>query len=247
MITLTNLTVRAGAFTLPAVSFEVPTGGYAALMGKTGSGKTTILEAICGLRKVVEGSIQLLGRDVTHLKPAERELGYVPQDRALFNSMSVWDNLAFALNVRKWPWQAISARVGELAELLGIGDLLERKPHRLSGGEAQRVALGRALSCRPQVLLLDEPLAALDEETKEEMYNLLKSVRQHTGVTTLHVTHDRSEAERLADRLFVLKGGAIQEMPLAPRQGHDVDADGAYQDLDRKSSTRQSAERIREL
>jgi ABC-type sugar transport system ATPase subunit len=211
MITLTNLTLRAGTFTLPAVSLHIPQGGYAALMGKTGSGKTTILEAICGLRKVVAGRIHLLGRDVTHLKPAERELGYVPQDRALFNSMSVWHNLAFALNVRKWPWHAIAERVGELAELLGIGYLLDRKPHGLSGGEAQRVALGRALSSRPQVLLLDEPLAALDEETKEEMYNLLKSVRKHTAVTTLHVTHDMSEAKRLADRLFVLRDGRIQE------------------------------------
>jgi ABC-type sugar transport system ATPase subunit len=211
MITLTSLTVSHGTFTLPAVSLHVPTGGYAALMGKTGTGKTTILEAVCGLRKVTQGTIHLLGRDVTCLKPAERELGYVPQDRALFNSMSVWHNLAFALEVRRWPAQAIAERVQELAHLLGIGHLLERRPYRLSGGEAQRVALGRALSYRPQVLLLDEPLAALDEETCEEMYKLLQSVRQHTGVTTLHVTHDLSEAKRLADQLFVLKEGRIQE------------------------------------
>ena len=211
MIYVDHLTLRAGTFELADVSFEIQAGGYAALMGKTGSGKTTILEAICGLRKPVHGSISLRGRDITQQKPAERGIGYVPQDRALFNTMSVWHNLAFALEVRRVPVQEVNARVRDLADLLGISHLLDRKPPGLSGGEAQRVALGRALAAQPDVLLLDEPLAALDEETKEEMCQLLRAVRERTGVTTLHVTHDLSEARRLADRMLVLRDGKIRE------------------------------------
>jgi molybdate/tungstate transport system ATP-binding protein len=211
MITVENLTVRAGSFALEGVSFALDTGQYGVLMGRTGCGKTTLLEAVCGLKPVRGGRVTLMGRDVTRLRPGERGVGYVPQDRALFPTMTVWDHLAFALAVRKWPADAVAERVGELADLLGIGRLLDRKPHGLSGGEAQRVALGRALSARPQVLLLDEPLSALDDETREEMCALLASVRRHTGVTTLHITHNASEAGRLADRVFRLRDGRIEE------------------------------------
>ncbi len=215
MITVANLTVRAGSFSLQNVSFHIPTGGYAALMGKTGIGKTTILEAICGLRRITSGSINLMDRLVTHLPPAQRGLGYVPQDRALFSTMTVWEHLAFALTVRQWSDEAIATRVEELADLLGLEKLLDRLPHGLSGGEAQRVALGRALSCHPPILLLDEPLSALDDETREEMYELLHSVRRLTGVTTLHVTHHLNEAKRLADQLLVLQNGVIEDRSLA--------------------------------
>lgn len=209
MITLDNVSVVAGAFSLEGISFHVPTGGYAALMGKTGCGKTTILEAICGLKSVMAGEVQILGRDVTRLKPAQRGLGYVPQDRALFNSMSVGEHLAFALRIRRWREPDIEQRVLELAELLGLGPILPRLPHGLSGGEAQRVALGRALSFRPAVLLLDEPLAALDQDTRAEMHALLRSVRRLTGVTTLHVTHDLDEAQALADQVLRLDNGRV--------------------------------------
>src|SRR5207253_9497129 len=131
-----------------------PQGGYAVLMGKTGIGKTTILEAICGLRRVTGGTIQLMDRDVTFLRPAERGLGYVPQDRALFPTMTVWEHLAFALQIRRWTRQQIDERVAELASLLALDSLLDRKPLGLSGGEAQRVALGRAVSFKPPILLL---------------------------------------------------------------------------------------------
>lgn len=211
MIALDNVSIRAGAFALTGINLQVPQGGYAVLMGKTGSGKTTILEALCGLRRVAAGTIRILDREVTHLKPAERGLGYVPQDRALFPSMTVWEHLAFALQIRRWPAAQIEARVAELAGLLGVERLLDRKPAGLSGGEAQRVALGRALSFGPQVLLLDEPLAALDQETRSEMHELLQSVRKRTELTTLHVTHDRDEARRLADRLWLLREGRIEE------------------------------------
>ncbi len=211
MIAVENLTVRAGAFALESVSLHIPTGQYAVLMGKTGSGKTTLLEAVAGLKTVRGGRVRLLGRDVTALKPAERGVGYLPQDLALFPAMTVRRHLEFAPEVRRWSREATAARVTELADLLGIAHLLDRRPEGLSGGEAQRVALGRALSFRPSVLLLDEPLSALDDETRQEMYALLRSVQRQTGVTALHVTHNINEAKALADQLFVLRGGAVLE------------------------------------
>jgi molybdate/tungstate transport system ATP-binding protein len=134
----------------------------------------------------------------------------VPQDRALFPTLSVRDHLAFGPVVHRWHAPAIAARVDELAGLLGLQHLLDRKPHGLSGGEAQRVALGRALATRPGILCLDEPLSALDEATREEMYGLLKYVRLHTWVTTLHVTHHPAEARRLGDRVLVLRDGRVE-------------------------------------
>jgi ABC-type sugar transport system ATPase subunit len=131
------LGVRAGSFTLSGLSFEIPGGEYAVLMGRTGSGKTTILEAICGLRRVTSGRIRLAGRDVTSLRPADRGIGYVPQDRALFKTMTVREHLAFSLAVRKWSGSLIAQRVAELAAWLGLEKLLERRPEGLSGGEGR--------------------------------------------------------------------------------------------------------------
>jgi ABC-type sugar transport system ATPase subunit len=128
--------------------------------------------------------------------------------------MTVRENLAFALTVRRWTRAAIEQRVKELADLLGLQCLLHRKPHGLSGGEAQRVALGRALASRPSILCLDEPLSALDDETREEMHTLLQSVRERTGVTALHVTHHLSDAQRLADTILLLKDGAVRPVSL---------------------------------
>jgi ABC-type sugar transport system ATPase subunit len=212
------VTVRAGAFALGGVSFEVPTGGYAVLMGRTGSGKTTLLEAVCGLRPVESGRIVLAGRDVTALQPGERGIGYVPQDRALFQTMTVRQHLGFAPSIQRWTAADTDARVRELADLLRIAPLLDRLPAGLSGGEAQRVALGRALAARPKVLLLDEPLSALDDETWEGMIGLLGQVRKAAGVTILHVTHRREEARRLADRVFVLADGAVRPAAAADLQ-----------------------------
>jgi ABC-type sugar transport system ATPase subunit len=213
MIVLQQVSVRAGDFRLNQVSLVLATGAYGVLMGKTGSGKTTLLEAICGLKTVTGGSIHLLGKDVTHLKAAERGIGYVPQDRALFSTMTVRQHLAFALELRRWRRYEIDQRVSAVAEFLNLQHLLSRRPQGLSGGEAQRVALGRALSFAPSVLLLDEPLSALDEETREEMGRLLKRIQTETGVTTLHVTHNRAEAHRLADQLFLLQASQLQALP----------------------------------
>jgi molybdate/tungstate transport system ATP-binding protein len=215
VIAVEGLSVRAGAFAIEGLSFAVATGEYAVLMGRTGCGKTTLLEAICGLKPVRAGRVRLLGRDVTDLPPADRGVGYVPQDLALFPTMTVRDHLGFALEVRRWDRVAAARRIEELTELLGLGRLLERRPPGLSGGEAQRVALGRALAFRPAVLLLDEPLSALDEDTRTTLYGMLRSVQRQTGVTTLHVTHSRAEARALADRLFVFDKGGLREGPPA--------------------------------
>jgi len=210
MIAVEHLKVRVGGFVLEDVNFDVSTGQYAVLMGRTGSGKTTLLEVLCGLKPAVSGTIRLNGRDVTRLKPAERGIGYVPQDRALFQTMTVREHLAFALVIQKTDRQVIQERVVELSRLLGIENLLDRRPHGLSGGEAQRVALGRALAARPGILCLDEPLSALDDETRREMYELLEKVQQNTGVTILHVTHNLDEAEQLADRILRLQNGKVE-------------------------------------
>ena len=210
MIRVEQLSVRAGNFELREAAFVVNQGEHAFLMGKTGSGKTTLLEAICGLRPVTTGRVLLDGRDVTNSPPAQRGIGFVPQDAALFTHLTIREQLGFALAIRRRPADEIAARVAELAGWLSLQPLLDRRPLGLSGGEVQRVALGRALSFHPSVLCLDEPLSALDEDTRAEMGELLRRVRELTGVTILHITHNRSEAERLGDRILILKDGHIQ-------------------------------------
>ena len=209
MIEVESLSLAAGTFSARDLNFCVPTGKYAVLMGKTGCGKTTLLETLCGLRRPLAGRILLNGRDVTRLPPRERQIGYVPQDGALFRTMTVREHLAFALHIRHWDKKETGARVASLAELLGLTHLLDRRPQGLSGGETQRVALGRALAATPQILCLDEPLSALDDETREAMYRLLESIRAQTQTTVLHVSHNASDAQRLADVVLVAKDGKI--------------------------------------
>lgn len=217
MIQLEGVTMVAGNFALREISFTIPTGGYGVLMGRTGCGKTTILESILGLRTIQAGRIRLADVDVTELSPALRGIGYVPQDGALFMRMTVRKQLGLALDIRRVSATQAAERVEELADWLGITHLLERYPRGLSGGERQRVALGRALSFVPRVLCLDEPLSALDSETRQQMCELLSEVRRRTGVTTLHVTHNLDEAERLADPLFRLADGRFERVD--PRVG----------------------------
>ena len=180
-------------------------------MGRTGSGKTTLAEILCGLREPFFGRVYLGGRNVTDLPAGERGIGYVPQDAALFPTLNVEANLGFALRVRRVPVASIATTVRELAERLGIGHLLHRSPHELSGGEKQRVALGRALAGRPAALVLDEPLSAVDYETREGLVKLLKDMQKSLAVTVLHITHHPHEAAQLADKLFRLENGVIVE------------------------------------
>lgn len=209
MIRVEGLSLRQGKFALNEVSLEIPSGRYGVLMGKTGCGKTSLLEAIAGLRRIAGGRISLGEIDVTRLPPGERGIGYVPQDRALFATMTVFDHLAFALRVRGERRERVKDRVAELADWLGITPLLGRRPAGLSGGEGQRVALGRALSFRPSYLLLDEPLSSLDEATRADMVDLLVRLRDERRVTVLHVTHSSTEADRLADVRYRLADGLM--------------------------------------
>jgi molybdate/tungstate transport system ATP-binding protein len=218
MIRLEKITWHAGAFRLENISFEIPAGRYAVLMGGTGCGKTSLIEMICGLRRPVSGQVFIDGLDVTNEPPGARGIGYVPQDGAMFPTMTVREQIGFALRLRQHPAAEIEARVGELAEHLEVGHLLARLPHHLSGGERQRVALGRALAARPKVLLLDEPLSALDEELRDDLSELLKQIQREEGVTALHITHSAREAAQLADVLFRLDHGRLLEtaLPVAP-------------------------------
>ncbi|XZE33078.1 ABC transporter ATP-binding protein [Pirellulaceae bacterium SH501] len=202
MIELRDVTACSGSFRREHVSLRIDAGQYGVLMGPTGVGKTTVLEAICGLRKVISGRVFLCEQDVTDLSPADRSLGYVPQDLCLFPTMTVEQQIAFPLRIRKWERASRRIRVQEIAEGLGIEQLLSRYPRALSGGEAQRVALARALSHHPKVLLLDEPLRSLDDATRKDLQSFLQETHRQTGMTVLHVTHSEDEAATLADRRF---------------------------------------------
>jgi ABC-type sugar transport system ATPase subunit len=211
VIVVEELSLTVGSFSLQNISFSLQTGEYGILMGRTGSGKTTLLESLCGLKPLDSGRIMIDGEDVTSLKPGARGIGFVPQEGALFHRMSVRDQIGFALEIRRQSASTIASRVMTLAELLGIVDLLDRGPEGLSGGERQRVALGRALAARPSVLCLDEPFSALDEETRGDMYNLVRTVTREAGVTTLHITHSRVEAEQLGDCILRIVDGRIEK------------------------------------
>ena len=213
MIQLDSIAWRAGTFRLENVCFTVPAGRYAVLMGRTGCGKTTLLEIICGLRTPRSGRVIIGDHDVTHELPAARGVGYVPQDGALFPTFTVREQLGFALRLRRRPSDEINTRIAQLANELGVTQLLDRLPQNLSGGERQRVALGRALAANPKVLVLDEPLSALDEELRDDLTALLKRIQREHAITVLHITHSRAEAAALADIVFRLSDGRICEVP----------------------------------
>jgi len=197
MISVEGLTLHQGQLIWNQITFAIADGTYAVLMGPTGCGKTSVIEAICGLRPIKGGKIMVGGVDVTCASPGNRGIGYVPQDGALFATMSIRHHLSFALRLRGWKRKAIEERVEDLARQLKIEALLDRKPHGLSGGEIQRVAIGRALSFSPKVLVLDEPLSSMDEKTQDEFMSLLQELHRTTRVTVLHITHNSREARQL--------------------------------------------------
>ncbi len=200
MIELVDATVGSGDFALSGLNFRVAAGEYAVVMGKTGVGKTTVIESICGLRRLKKGRVIIQEQDVTAWNAADRNVGYVPQDLALFPTMSVSAHLEFAMRLRRFKRSVIHSQVQRFSKILQIEKLLDRNVSGLSGGEAQRVALGRALTAGPSVLLLDEPLSALDADTRQVAQSMLRDINRQTGVTVLHVTHNESEALALADR-----------------------------------------------
>ncbi len=192
-------------------NLEARAGELLVLVGPSGSGKTTALRLLAGLENPDRGSIHLDGKSMDGVKPKERDVAMVFQQPALFPHLTVFQNIAFGLMLRKFPKAEIDARVGLAAEMLHLTGLLQRKPATLSGGEAQRVALGRALARKPKVFLLDEPLSNLDAPLRLQLRGEIAALHRQLGTTMLFVTHDQSEALALADRIAVIKDGAVQQ------------------------------------
>jgi molybdopterin-binding protein len=212
MIQITNLYVDLGDFMLRDINLNVTAGDYFVILGPTGAGKTILLESIAGLYPVKSGEIWLRGKEVTHLEPEKRGISIVYQDHVLFPHLSVADNITFGLKLRHQSPQELTKTLDWLADLLGIAHLLNRSPGTLSGGEKQKVALARALSVKPEVLLLDEPLSALDPETREGVQQELHRLHNQLKITTIHVTHDFEEAIALGDQIAVISNGLIKQV-----------------------------------
>jgi ABC-type sugar transport system ATPase subunit len=209
MIRTERLNFSIGEFALRDVTLEVREGEYFVLLGKPGSGKTLFLECLAGLKRISNGTITIGGRRVERAEPRDRGIGYVPQDYALFAAHNVRKNIEFGLRVRRYPPSRRRERARQLAVMLGIENLLGRSTEGLSGGERQRVALARALSAEPGILLLDEPVSALDDETREGILVELRRIQRQTKTTTIHVCHDLSEMRCVADRVGILRDGRL--------------------------------------
>jgi multiple sugar transport system ATP-binding protein len=194
------------------VNLRIDDKEFVVLVGPSGCGKTTTLRMIAGLEEITTGDIAIDAQVVNDLPPRDRDIAMVFQNYALYPHMSVFDNMAFGLKMRKFDRREIAKRVAEAADILGIGDLLERKPRQLSGGQRQRVALGRAIVRHPRVFLFDEPLSNLDAKLRVQMRVELKKLHQRLGTTAVYVTHDQVEAMTLGDRVVVMKDGSVQQV-----------------------------------
>src|SRR5688572_27926391 len=202
-----------GSFTaLRDIRLDVSQGEFVCFLGPSGCGKTTLLRIIAGLETQSAGTILQAGRDISRLPPAQRDYGIVFQSYALFPNLSVFDNVAYGLVNRRDPRAAIAARVAELLTLVGLPDAAAKYPSQLSGGQQQRIALARALATSPGLLLLDEPLSALDALERVRLRGEIRSLQQRLGVTTIMVTHDQEEALSMADRIVVMNQGAIEQL-----------------------------------
>lgn len=193
------------------VNFGIEKGKLVALLGPSGSGKTTILRMIAGLEKPNAGDIFIDGKRINDIPPAKRGIGFVFQNYALFRYMTVYDNIAFGLEIQKVPKAKIKERVMELIELTGLSGMEKRYPSQLSGGQRQRVAFARALAPNPQVLLLDEPFAAIDAKVRQELRNWLREMIHKVGITSIFVTHDQDEAVEVADEIIVTNHGRVEQ------------------------------------
>ncbi len=208
---------------LDRVDFEVPSGSLTALLGPSGSGKSTLLRVIAGLDQPDTGTITIDGRDVTHVPPQRRGIGFVFQHYAAFKHLTVRDNVAFGLKIRRRPKDEVKAKVDNLLEVVGLAGFQGRYPNQLSGGQRQRMALARALAVDPQVLLLDEPFGALDAKVRDDLRAWLRRLHDEVHVTTVLVTHDQAEALDVADRIAVLNKGRIEQIG-SPTEVYDTPA-----------------------
>jgi ABC-type Fe3+/spermidine/putrescine transport system ATPase subunit len=220
-LTVRDLTARAGSFVIGPLSFDVLAGRVLVVLGPSGSGKTTLLTVLAGLRHCVAGRVCLGGNDVTTWPPESRRIGMVFQDGALFPHLTVRENIRFGPRALRLH---ATASTDDVLALVGITHLADRAPRTLSGGERQRVALARALAIQPQLLLLDEPLSALDQPTREEMRGQLRKLLTQQSTPAIHVTHDRDEAFTLADDLAIIADGTIRQVGNAREvAGHPAD------------------------
>jgi sulfate/thiosulfate transport system ATP-binding protein len=212
---------RFGDFVaLEDVTLEVPEGALVALLGPSGSGKSTLLRIIAGLETPDRGVVRIAGEDVTNARPQQRGIGFVFQHYAAFAHMSVFDNVAFGLKIRKRKASEIRSRVEELLDLVGLMQWAGQRPHQLSGGQRQRMALARALAVEPRVLLLDEPFGALDAKVRADLRRWLRRLHDEQGVTTVLVTHDQEEAMEVADTIAVMNKARIEQVG-RPREVYD--------------------------
>ena len=213
MIQVEGLNLTVGAFALQDVDLQVTPGEYFVLLGPSGSGKTLFLESLCGLRRVDCGRITIDGVDVTHVEPRGRSIGYLPQDYALFPHLSVRSNVGFGLaNTLALAMGTGQERIDHVMQMVGISHLGNRRPRHLSGGEKQRVALARALAIRPRVLVLDEPVSALDEQTRDSLCRQVKQLQRETDTTAIHVCHNFAEMMVVADRVGIIHEGRIVQV-----------------------------------
>ncbi len=219
-----NITKRFGDFVaLDDVSINVESGSLTALLGPSGSGKSTLLRVVAGLEVADAGDVFISGKEATALAPQKRGVGFVFQHYAPFKHMTVWENVAFGLKIRRRPKDETRTRVDELLELVQLGGLGKRYPAQLSGGQRQRMALARALAPEPEVLLLDEPFGALDARVRVELRQWLLRLHDEMHVTTIFVTHDQEEALELSDSIVVMNKGRVEQVA-APRQLYDEPA-----------------------
>jgi ABC-type Fe3+/spermidine/putrescine transport system ATPase subunit len=224
-VAVENLNMSYGPLkALDNVSMSFPDGGFFGLLGPSGSGKTTLLRAIAGFVFVDSGTVRIGDTSVEHVPVEKRQIGMVFQNYALFPNMSVADNVGFGLRVRKVSAAEEKKKVTEVLELVQLGQMGERKPHQLSGGQRQRVALARAMVTQPRVLLLDEPLSALDKSLRVDMQIELKRIQREIGITTIFVTHDQEEALTLSDKIGILKAGRMVQSG-APRDVYNRPGD----------------------
>ena len=221
-VELSHIHYRIGDFAMRDLSLRIDAGEYFVLTGPNGAGKTILVKLICGLHRPESGTIRLRGRDVTAQPPWKRNIGYVPQDGLLFPNRTVEGNIRFALEVRGASARRIADAVHRVANLLNIASLLGRRVEGLSGGEQQKVALARALVFEPGVLLLDEPVSAIYEESRNDLCRELRRIKQTLGLTVVHISHNRRETDLVADRVGVLKDGQLQSVTQAgPEQSPD--------------------------